>query len=74
MFKSGLTKGMFKGFLQSLQLDRSQIESTPFIYVDPDLKEVRFLTNLMSCRDHRSEILAFSVASEGNVEVLSTEG
>jgi len=74
MFKSGLTKGLYKGFLQSLQLDRSQIESIPFIYVDPDLKEIRFLTNLMSCKNPTSEIMAFSVASAGNIEVLSTEG
>ena len=73
MFSTGLTKGIYDSFLRSHQLKRSELDQAPFIYVDPDGGEVRFLTNLMSTRDAEGEILAVSVHSAGNVEVLSTE-
>ena len=73
MFKSGLTKGIYESFLRSYQLDRSELINAPFIYVDPDSGEVRYLTNLMSTSEVDGEILALSVAGAGNVEVLSTE-
>lgn len=73
MFRSGLTKGIYESFLRSYQLNRSELESTPFIYVDLDTNEVKFLTSLMSTKEVGSEIFAVSIASGGNVEVLSTE-
>lgn len=73
MFKSGLTKGIFKSFLRTYQLNRSELQSAPFIYVDPDDKSVQYLTNLMSTTEDCGEILALSVQGRGNVEVLSTE-
>ena len=73
MFSSGLTKGIYNSFVRSHQLDRSELESTPFIYVDPGTGEVKFLTNLMRTSEVGSEIFALSIASGGNVEVLSTE-
>ncbi len=73
MFSSGLTKGLYNSFLRSYQLDRSELESTPFIYVDTDSGEVRLLTNLMRTSEVGSEIYAVSIASGGKVEVLSTE-
>lgn len=73
MFKSGLTKGLYQSFLKTHQLDRSELSNAPFIYVDPDCGEVKYLTNLMSTSDVDGEILALSVAGAGNVEVLSTE-
>lgn len=73
MFRSGLTKGIYESFLRSYQLDRSELESHPFIYVDLDTNEVKFLTSLMKTKEVGSEIYAVSIASGGNVEVLSTE-
>ena len=73
MFRSGLTKGIYESFLRSYQLNRSELESSPFIYVDLDTNEVKFLTSLMSTKEAGSEIFAVSIASGGNVEVLSTE-
>lgn len=72
MFRSGLTKGIYESFLRSYQLDRSELESSPFIYVDLDTNEVKFLTSLMSTKEAGAEIYAVSIASGGNVEVLST--
>jgi len=73
MFRSGLTKGIYESFLRSYQLDRSELESHPFIYVDLDTNEVKYLTSLMRTKEVGSEIYAVSIASGGNVEVLSTE-
>ncbi|MBC7539847.1 MAG: hypothetical protein H7281_13580 [Bacteriovorax sp.] len=73
MFRSGLTKAIYKSFLSSYQLNRSELEITPFIYVDLDSGQVKFLTSLMSTKEVGSEIYAVSIASGGNVEVLSTE-
>lgn len=73
MFRSGLTNALYKSFLGSYQLNRSELEITPFIYVDLDSGEVKFLTSLMSTKEAGSEIYAVSIASGGNVEVLSTE-
>lgn len=73
MFATGLTKGIYDGFLRELQLKRSEIEQAPFIYVDPETGGMRFVTNLMSTGDSETEILAVSVGTEGTVEVLSTD-
>ena len=73
MFRSGLTKAIYKSFLSSYQLNRSELEITPFIYVDLDSGEVKLLTSLMSTKEVGSEIYAVSIASGGNVELLSTE-
>lgn len=73
MFRSGLTKAIYKSFLSSYQLNRSELKIFPFIYVDLDSGEVKFLTSLMSTKEVGSEIYAVSIASGGNVEVLSTE-
>ena len=73
MFRSGLTKAIYESFLSSYQLNRSELESTPFIYVDQDSGEIKFLTSLMSSKEAGAEIFAVSIASGGNVEVLSTE-
>lgn len=73
MFATGLTKGIYDSFLRELQLKRSEIEHTPFIYVDTETGTMRYLTNLMSTGEAESEILAVSVGTKGLVEVLSTE-
>ena len=73
MFRSGLTKAIYKSFLSSYQLNRSELEMTPFIYVDYDSGEVKFLTSLMRTNEIGSEIYAVSIAPAGNVELLSTE-
>jgi hypothetical protein len=73
MFRSGLTKGIYENFLRSYHLDRSEFESSPFIYVDLDTHEVRFLTSLQTSKQVGSEIYAVSIASGGKIELLSTE-
>ena len=67
------SKAIYKSFLSSYQLNRSELEITPFIYVDLDSGEVKLLTSLMSTKEVGSEIYAVSIASGGNVELLSTE-
>ena len=73
MFRSGLTNAIYKSFLSSYQLNRSELEISPFIYVDLDSGEVKFLTSLMRTKEVGSEIYAVSIASGGNLELLSTE-
>lgn len=73
LFKSGLTRELYKDFLGSYQLNRSELKSPPFVYVDPDQREVRLLTNLMRSSGDSDEVYAVSIAGEGAVEVLSTE-
>ena len=74
MFKSGLTKGIFENFLRTYNLNRSELEASPFIYVEPSTGHMKLLTSLMSsANDFGSEIFAVSIANGGDVEVLSTE-
>jgi hypothetical protein len=73
LFRSGLTRELYKGFLDSYQLNRSEFKSPPFVYVDPQIGSVKFLTNLMKSDGDGAEISAVSIASCGNLEVLSTE-
>lgn len=73
MFRSGLTKAIYKSFLSSYQLNRSELELTPFIYADLDTGEVKLLTSLMSAKEVGSEIFAVSMETCGKMEVLSTE-
>lgn len=74
LFRSGLTRELYKSFLNSYQLNRSEFKSPPFVYVDPQVGSVKFLTNLMRSEGTGDEISAVSMASCGNLEVLSTEG
>jgi hypothetical protein len=53
-------------------LRRTEFELSPFAYVDTKSGEIRYLTKLMS-DDATDEILAFSVAEDGDMELLSTE-
>ena len=73
MFRTGMTKGIYDNFLRSFQLNRSEFESHPFIYVDPETSKVKLLTSLMSTTEAGFEIVAHSMLSEGNLELLSTE-
>ena len=73
MFRTGMTKGIYDNFLRSFQLNRSELESHPFIYVDPETSKVKLLTSLMSTTEAGFEIVAHSMLSEGNLELLSTE-
>ena len=73
LFKSGLTRELYKEFIGNFQLNRSELKSPPFVYVDLDLKEVRLLTSLMKSSDDSDEVYAVSIGGEGAVEVLSTE-
>jgi hypothetical protein len=73
MFRTGLTKGIYESFLRTHNLNRSELEAAPFIFVDPSTGQMKFLTNLLSSKDLGNEIFAVSIANTGDVEVLSTE-
>ena len=74
MFRSGLTKGIFKNFLRTHNLNKSELKASPFIFVDPSTGHMKLLTNLMSSsNEFGKEIFAVSIANGGDVEVLSTE-
>jgi hypothetical protein len=73
MFRTGMTKGIYESFLRSYHLNKSELQSSPFIFVDPATGQMKLLTNLMSSKEHGAEIFAVSIASGGDVEVLSTE-
>ena len=73
MFSTGMTKGIYENFLRSYHLNRSELQTPPFIFVDPSSGQMRLLTNLMSSKEHGSEIFAVSIATGGDIEVLSTE-
>ncbi len=73
MFRTRLTKGIFEDFLRSHNLNRSELETAPFIFVDPTSGHMKLLTNLMSSNEYDREIFAVSIANGGDVEVLSTE-
>lgn len=73
LFRSGLTRELYQSFLKSYQLNRSELKSPPFVYVDPEIGSIRFVTNLMKSTSGSVEISAVSIASGGDVELLSTE-
>jgi len=73
MFRSGLTKGIYDSFLRSYHLNKSELDSVPFLFVDPKNGNVRLLTSLVGSQEYGAEVFAFSAASDGDVEVLSTE-
>jgi len=70
LFKSGLTLNLYDDFLKSFQLKRSVIDSSPFVYVDIEFGDIRFVTSISS--DSEGEIVASSVASHGELELLTT--
>ncbi|WP_127715290.1 hypothetical protein [Halobacteriovorax sp. HLS] len=70
MFKSSLTNVLYQDFLTSFNLRRDEIESYPFVYVDPETGEVRLLTSMSF--DDEGDLFASTMASHGEMEVLST--
>lgn len=74
LFKSGLTRELYDSFLRSYELDRSELKSPPYVYVDLETGAIKLLTNLMKSSGADSQISAVSIAIGGSVEVLSTEG
>jgi len=73
MFRSGLTKGIYDSFLRAYHLNKSELDSVPFLFVDPSSGNVRLLTSLIGSKESGAEVFALSVANGGDVEVLSTE-
>jgi hypothetical protein len=73
MFRTGLTKGIYDTFIRAHNLNRTELEAAPFIFVDPTTGSMKLLTNLMSSKEHGREIFAVSIANGGDVEILSTE-
>ena len=73
MFRTGMTKEIFHSFLRSHGLNRTELQTAPFLYVDPSTGTMKLLTNLMSSKELSNEIFAVSIANCGDIEVLSTE-
>lgn len=73
LFKSNITKELYNEFLSSLHWDRSESSNFPFVYVDQYDKTVRLLTGLYESKGEESEIVAVSIAPEGELEFLSTD-
>jgi len=70
LFKSGLTHQLYCEFLDSFELTNSKLHSSPFVFVDPQLGEIRLVTSMSS--NSEGDIIASSVASHGDLEILST--
>ena len=70
MFKSNLTHKLYSDFLDLFELTNSKIHSSPFVFVDPQFGEIRLVTSMTS--NAVGDIVANSVASHGELEILST--
>lgn len=73
MFRTGMTKEIYENFLRMHGLNRTELDTPPFLFVDPSTGTMKLLTNLMSSNELEREIFAVSIANSGSVEVLSTE-
>ncbi|MCO4792711.1 MAG: hypothetical protein KC493_03305 [Bacteriovoracaceae bacterium] len=74
LFKTGLTRNLFQEFLSSYQVKGSVVKSTPFVYVDAAQDgSVRLLSSLLETSNEVEEVLALTVLSGGDLEVLATE-
>lgn len=73
LFKSGITKEIFEEFFRHNQLNRSQMKSPPFAFVDPETGEIKLLSNLMMIEDGSHDWHAFSVECDGGLGILTTE-
>lgn len=73
MFRSGMTKGIYKNFLRGYRLNRAEISLSTYVYADVVSGEVRLITNLYQTKESDSEIYAVSIESQGTLELLSTE-
>lgn len=70
MFKSGLTHQLYSEFLDHFELTNSKVHSSPFVFVDPVYGDIRLVTSMSS--NSEGDIVASSVASHGELEILST--
>jgi hypothetical protein len=70
LFKSSLTNNLYDEFLDTFQLRRSEVESSPFVYVDPEYGEIRLLTSMSF--DDEGDLVANTMASHGELQILTT--
>lgn len=73
MFRSGMTKGIYKQFLKTHHLNRTELELSTYVYADLSSGSVKFVTHLYQGIDQEKEVYAVSIESDGLVELLSTE-
>lgn len=74
LFRTGLTRNLYREFLSSYQVKGSVSHSTPFVYVDSVSEgNVKLLSSLLETSSEVDEVLAVTVLSGGDLEVLSTE-
>lgn len=66
------TDEIYQGFVRSFQLDKKQIFKSAFVYVDADTSEIKLMAN-MTKSESSEDVLAYFVASTGDMEVLSTD-
>ena len=64
---------MFDDLLDSHYLRKSEIADSPFVYVDIDDGSVKLVTKVLNAHGVDHEVHALSVASEGDLQFLSTE-
>ncbi len=74
LFKTGITKGLFHNFLNSLELNKTISNSNPTYYVDPESGDIKLLTNLIefggiNCK----ELHVCSIDENGEISIYSTE-
>lgn len=71
LFKSGLTKNLYDEFLNSHQLNKADMQSSPYVYVDNIDGSIRLLTKMMVMAGE--EIVALTIGTDGEIRMLSTE-
>ncbi|MGB0454364.1 MAG: hypothetical protein ACPGJV_11700 [Bacteriovoracaceae bacterium] len=67
-----MTREIFNSFFRSLNVSSSTVEDSPYIYVDTEANSFRVITDLREIEEEH--MLAYSVMSHGDIEVLTTEG
>lgn len=69
MFSTGLTKEIYESFLRSHRLNRSDLNGSPFIYVDPQTGSIKLLASLLSSNEFNREVSAMLVNLVGDLDV-----
>lgn len=70
LFKSGITKNLYRDFVNSLNVRTRTPVSQPFVYVDSEDNVIRLLTDTFE--NSNEEIMSFSVSNLGDMELLTT--
>lgn len=64
---------MYKDFISSYKITTTPNHSSAFVYVDNSTDSIFYLSDMVECEDKNSAVMALSIGTKGEIELMVTE-